>query len=142
MLKSLVIALLVLFGVVFALASQSGFDLRAKAKKAKTEGEIKKELRTKSSEDDCSSSGGQWIGKKKGGFCRPMTEDEVKKAQARPLNPTSPSPGGSAGPSAGGSAGPSAGGSSGSNGSNGAAGPSTDSVRNYINSYGWPVGTQ
>lgn len=113
LLVSLGIALTVIFVTFFVLINQSGFDLRAKAKKAKTEGEIKKELRKKTNDDDCGNSGGQWIstGTRGKGYCRPKTEDEVRKDQSGPLNSTSPSPAGggstSPSPAAGGSTAPS-----------------------------------
>jgi hypothetical protein len=93
MLLSLGIALAVLAVTFIALLGQSGFDLRAQARKEKTAGEKKKELRTKRTSNDCGDSGGEWIGvgnraSNTNGYCRPPEEKKSTKTTTPAPQPT------------------------------------------------------
>jgi hypothetical protein len=105
MLLSLGIAVAVIVGVALALAGGSGFDLRAHAKRPPTEGEIKKALRAKKNNYDCTRSGGRWmlVGNKNNGngVCtepapskapKPTTAATLQAVDGSGQTPTTPKP--------------------------------------------------
>jgi hypothetical protein len=97
LLLSFAIAAVVLLATTVALLGANGFDLRAKAARPKTAGEVKKALRTKSNGDDCSRSGGVWIqvgnrATNTNGYCRPPNPTNPPKPFSAPQSPPTAAP--------------------------------------------------
>lgn len=84
LLLSFAIAAVVLLATTVALLGANGFDLRAKASRPKTPGELLQSVRSITNSADCVSvkAGGVWIstGNRGAGYCRPpMVTLPVKK---------------------------------------------------------------